>query len=215
MIRDKSSLREQNRRAAREAVLDAAERLLESSDTADFSMRSLAAEAGVGFATPFNHFGSKAAIMQALSMRLIGRMEKTFAETTPRGDAVDRVLKMGRIAVNVLRDRADVSKRIVGSLGSATGEPGAVMGQSTRLWATALGDLKGIAVNRQPLAKTLLPRQLAYSFRGCISFWVAGETGEDELERAFQEAAASLMLGFLVEDRRGKALTLLEKTVRL
>ncbi|SFV36700.1 TetR/AcrR family transcriptional regulator [Hyphomicrobium facile] len=214
MISDKPSLREQNRRAAREAVLDAAERLLESSDTADFSMRSLAAEAGVGFATPFNHFGSKAAIMQALSMRWIGRMENTFGEATPRGDAVDRVLKMGRIAVSVLREQADVSKRIVGSLGTATGEPGAVMVQSTRLWATALGDLRGVAAIHQSLAKTVLPRQLAYSFRGCISFWVAGETADDELEGSFEEAAASLMLGFLEEDRRGKVVLLLKKAAR-
>ena len=152
--------------------------------------------------------------MHALSMRLIGRMENTFGEATPRGDAVDRVLKMGRIAVSVLREQADVSKRIVGSLGTATGEPGAVKMQSTRLWATALGDPKGIAVNHQPLAKILLPRQLAYSFRGCISFWVAGETADDELESSFEEAAASLMLGFLEEDRRGKVLLLLKKAAR-
>ena len=47
-------------------MLDAAERLLRDGN-AEFSMRDLAAEAGVSFATPFNQFGSKPAIMQALS----------------------------------------------------------------------------------------------------------------------------------------------------
>src|SRR5260221_8939921 len=90
-------LRERNRRLARDVVLDAAERLLRKSETADFSMRALAAEAGVGFATPFNHFGGKNAIMQALSARLIARMAARFRDESPAGDAIDRVLAMGRI----------------------------------------------------------------------------------------------------------------------
>ncbi|MGI4956453.1 MAG: TetR/AcrR family transcriptional regulator [Janthinobacterium lividum] len=62
----------------RQRVIDAAERLLRQGK-ADFAMRDLAAEAGVSFATPFNQFGSKAAIMQALSHRRIDTMEARFA----------------------------------------------------------------------------------------------------------------------------------------
>ena len=54
----------------RARILDAAEHLMRQGK-ADFSMRDLASEAGVSFATPFNHFGSKAGIMQALSGRRI------------------------------------------------------------------------------------------------------------------------------------------------
>ena len=57
-------LRERNKQLARDVVLDAAERLLRASPNAEFSMRALAAEAGVGFATPFNHFGNKENVLK-------------------------------------------------------------------------------------------------------------------------------------------------------
>ena len=44
--------------STRERVLAAAERLL-ADNRHEFSMRELAADAGVSFATPFNLFGSK------------------------------------------------------------------------------------------------------------------------------------------------------------
>jgi AcrR family transcriptional regulator len=66
----------------RQRVLDAAETLLRQGK-AEFSMRDLAAEAQVSFATPFNHFGSKAAIMQALSARRIEEMGARYRAASP------------------------------------------------------------------------------------------------------------------------------------
>ncbi len=63
MAPDKTRL--QPKPPTRERVLDAAERLL-ANGSAAFSMRELAEEAEVSFATPFNQLGSKAAIMLAL-----------------------------------------------------------------------------------------------------------------------------------------------------
>ena len=60
MPRDKT--RSQPKPPTKDRVLDAAKRLL-AGGSAAFSMRELAEEAGVSFATPFNQFGSKAAIM--------------------------------------------------------------------------------------------------------------------------------------------------------
>jgi AcrR family transcriptional regulator len=73
MARDKTH--PQPKPPTRERVLDAAERLL-AQGSAGFSMRELADEAGVSFATPFNQFGSKAAIMLALSARCDRRAER-------------------------------------------------------------------------------------------------------------------------------------------
>src|SRR5688572_25417364 len=75
----------------RQNVIDAAERLLQEGK-ANFSMRDLAAEAGVSFATPFNQFGNKAALMHALAARRIETVVKRFAERRPPTLAADRVL---------------------------------------------------------------------------------------------------------------------------
>ena len=199
-------LRERNRLQARDLVLDAAERLLHKSATAEFSMRELASEAGVGFATPFNHFGSKTAIMQALSSRLIERMARCFRETEPRGNAIDRVLAMGRIAVAALLEQPEVNKAVVGSLGQAASAPSSVRPQSEAIWSLALGDLAGIDVDVRARAEATLPQQLAFMFRGCVSFWIAGELSDEQLPRAFEGGASTLLLAFADDKLRAPLL---------
>ncbi|HEY0293162.1 MAG TPA: TetR/AcrR family transcriptional regulator [Hansschlegelia sp.] len=196
------SLRDRNRLAAREAVLDAAERLLQSSATAEFSMRALAAEAGVGFVTPFNHFGGKTAIIQALSARVIGRMAERFRNEAREGDAIDRVLAMSGVASSLLLERPAVYKAVVGSLGMVSPAPSAVWAQSRELWALALGDLSGLAADRD-VAVGALAAQLAIGFRGCLSFWIAGEITDRDLAKAAAAASASVLLGFAGPERRG------------
>jgi AcrR family transcriptional regulator len=119
-------------------------------------MRALAAEAGVGFATPFNHFGSKNAIMQALSSRLIERTATRFRDEAPGGDAIDRVLAMGRISVALLLEKPDVHKAVVGSLGVPSPTPGSVRQNSRNLWSAALGNFAGIASDMKGLAQAVL-----------------------------------------------------------
>lgn len=197
-----SSLRERNRHQARDAVLDAAMRLLRSDPGADFSMRTLAAEAGVSFATPFNHFGSKNAIMQALSTRLIAQMAASFEKAAPGGDAIDRVTAMGHIAVALLLKQPDVYKAVVGSLGVVGPAPTEVMGQSCALWRLALGDLDGIAEDVAEVARLGLAEQLAFGFRGCLSFWIAGEVGNHALDHIVAANLSTTLLGFAKPDRR-------------
>jgi AcrR family transcriptional regulator len=198
----KTSVRDQNREATREAVLDAAERLLEESPSAEFSMRELADEAGVSFATPFNHFGTKTAIMQALSSRVIARMAELFQKEHAKGDAIDGVLAMARISVNVLLEKPAVSKAVVGSLGVVSSVPSAVKPQSEALWRLSLGEMPGIEPSATALAATLLPQQLAFAFRGCASFWIAGELSDHKFRQAFRTSALTALLGFAKQSRR-------------
>lgn len=202
MGHERAALRDRNRQQARELVLDTAERLLAGSAQADFSMRELAAEAGVGFATPFNHFGSKNAIMQALSTRLIERMAARFRDASPPGDAIDRVLAMGRGAIAQMLEQPKVAKAVVGSLGVVGPVPSHVRPQSRQLWSLALGDHAGIAEAMRDLAPTLLPEQFAFSFRGCLSFWIAGEIEDERLAAAFEAGACAILLGFADPPRR-------------
>jgi AcrR family transcriptional regulator len=207
MVRaDRQPLRERNRQLARDTVLDAAERLLQSGGTADFSMRALAAEAGVGFATPFNHFGNKAAIMQALSARLIARMADRFRDEAPRGDAIDRVLAMGRISVALLLEKPDVHKAVVASLGMVSSVPSSVRQHSRDLWALALGNFAAIGAEMKQLAQATLADQLAFHFRGCVSFWIAGELQDRDFEAAFLVGARMILLGFAEASRRPRLL---------
>jgi AcrR family transcriptional regulator len=183
----------------RQRVLDAAERLLRRGK-ADFSMRDLAAEAEVSFATPFNQFGSKAAIMHALSGRRIDTMSRRFAESLPPADAVGRVLLAIDTAVEVMTGEPEVNRAVMGWLGTAGSSPGKVLAHSTALWSLALGAGEGLIAADREKALRCLPEQLAFAFRGVLSFWTAGELPDEALASHAREIAKTLLRGF-VEQR--------------
>ena len=187
---------------ARDVVLDAAERLLRKGAQGDFSMRDLAAEAQVGFATPFNHFGSKNAIMQALSSRMVGRMAARFRELAPEGDAFDRVQAMVLVSTSPLLDQPEVYRAVTASLGAVGAAPAGARANSEALWALAVGDAAGIRPESFDYAKRRLPALLAIVYRGCLSFWTAGELTDETLHATFASSAAVLMLGLMDPARR-------------
>lgn len=187
--------------AMRRRVIEAAERLLRSG-AAGFSMRDLATEAGVSFATPFNHFGSKTAIMRALSAQRIAAMLDRYGNAQPRGDAADRVLTAVDIAAAEMLAEPEVNRAVIGTLGAPGGEPGEAYAQSRALWAEALQGCDGFRPDLVEIARSVLPDQLAVAFRGVLSFWTAGEFSDTELAPRARTGAATLMLGFVDAGRR-------------
>lgn len=180
----------------RQRVIDAAERLLRQ-DKADFSMRDLAAEAGVSFATPFNQFGSKAAIMQAISGRRIDMMEARYVAAKPSGSALDRVLLAVDTAAGVMLEEPSVNRAVMGWLGTAGSTPGQVWMHSKALWTLALGPGDGLIAARREQAIRYLPEHLAFGFRGVLSFWTAGELPDEALAANARKVATTLLLGFV------------------
>lgn len=179
----------------RQRVLDAAERLLRRGK-ADFSMRDLATEAGVSFATPFNQFGSKAAIMLALSGRRIDTMATRFADMSPPADAAGRVLLAIDTAVEVMLEEPEINRVVMSWIGTAGPSPGQVLAHSTTLWSLALGAGEGLAGADRERALRCLPEQLAFAFRGVLSFWTAGELRDEQLAAQARDMAKTLLLGF-------------------
>jgi AcrR family transcriptional regulator len=180
----------------RQRVMDAAERLLRRGK-ADFSMRDLAAEAGVSFATPFNQFGSKAAIMHALSGRRIDTMAQRFAKMSPPADAAGRVLSAIDTAVEVMLEEPEINRAVMGWIGTAGPSPGKVLAHSTTLWSLALGAGDGLIAASRERALRCLPEQLAFAFRGVLSFWTAGELSDEALASNAREIAKTLLFGFV------------------
>ncbi|WP_372054123.1 TetR/AcrR family transcriptional regulator [Tistrella mobilis] len=192
--------------STRARILAAAERLL-GTGRPEFSMRELAAEAGVSFATPFNQFGSKLAIMHALSQALIAEMRGRVAAGPKPTDAALRVLAAVAITAEVMLEQPAVNRAVMGALGAPGAEPGAVLAASRALWAAAIGDGAGLAA--PAYAATILPDQLAFGFRGVLSFWTAGELTDADLPVQARKAAAVALLGFVVPERRDALMAIL------
>jgi AcrR family transcriptional regulator len=179
----------------RQRVIDAAERLLREGN-ADFSMRELAAEAGVSFATPFNQFGNKAAIMHALAERRIDTMAKRFVEQPPLPCAVDRVLLAVGIAAAGMLEEPRINRAVMGWIGTAGPVTGKALAHSTALWRLALGAGEGLIESRREEALRSLPQQLAFAFRGVLSFWTSGELPDEALAVSARHVASTLLSGF-------------------
>jgi AcrR family transcriptional regulator len=179
----------------RQRVIDAAERLLRNGK-ADFSMRELAAEAGVSFATPFNQFGSKAAIMHALSARRIDTMAARFAALSPPADATARVLLAIDTAAGVMLEEPEVNRAVMAWIGTAGPYPGTVLEHSRSLWSIALGAGEGLDTAKRAAALQGLPGLLALAFRGALSFWTAGELPDAALASQARDIAKALLSGY-------------------
>ena len=175
-------------------VIEAAEQLLRRGK-AEFSMRELAAEADVSFATPFNQFGSKHAVMLALSGRRIDDMQARYLAFSPSGDAPARILAAVDIAAAVMLESPRVNRAVMGWLGAASDAPGAVLAHSAALWALALGAGEGLRPDCRSRALRDLPTQLAFAFRGVLSFWTAGELGDKRLASSAKDMAGALLSG--------------------
>ncbi|GBQ92530.1 short chain dehydrogenase [Acetobacter nitrogenifigens DSM 23921 = NBRC 105050] len=180
--------------AKRQHVLDAAEGLLRDGK-ADFSMRDLASRAEVSFATPFNQFGSKAAIMHALSARRIAAMRTRLSEAPADLGAGERVLLAVDTAVAVMLEAPAVNRTVMGWLGAAGPVAGDVWTHSAALWKQALGAGAGLSITGQPEALSRLAGHLAFGFRGVLSFWTAGEMSDDTLRLHARETAEALLKG--------------------
>ncbi|WP_428031162.1 TetR/AcrR family transcriptional regulator [Ancylobacter sp.] len=196
------------KQTTRARILDAAERLL-GQGGAGFSMRDLAEEAGVSFATPFNQFASKAGIMLALSERRIDAMRGQLAEAALPAATVGRVLVAVDIASAVMLETPMVSRAVMAAIGAPGEPPGDVSARSRAWWGEALGAGDDLPAATRPLALEALPRHLAVAFRGVLSFWTAGELADALLGRQARAAAAAVLLGFSGPDDRTRLLALI------
>ena len=203
------NLRDRSRELTRQTILDAAERLLDREDVEDFSMRELAVEAGVGFATPFNNFGNKNSIMQALSARVIDRMSERFKASDRHDDAISDVLGMVGIAVDQLLKEPRTYRRVIGSLSVVGDITPEVQSRSRALWAQALGNFEGLEPDLIVVARRELAEQLAFMFRGCLSFWISGEVADSLLLKKVRLAMASVLLGFAAPTPRRRLIEML------
>ncbi|GAA4781433.1 hypothetical protein GCM10023219_32220 [Stakelama sediminis] len=158
-------------------------------------MRDLASEAGVSFATPFNQFGSKHALMLALSACRIDAMKERYVAAQPSGNALNRVLFAVDTATAVMLEEPAVNRAVMGWIGTSGAVAGDVLAHSTALWALALGEGAGSdsACRQQPV--DCLPRQLAFAFRGVLSFWTAGELPDAALGESARQMAQALLRG--------------------
>ncbi|TZG24697.1 TetR/AcrR family transcriptional regulator [Sphingomonas montanisoli] len=194
----------------RQRLVRAAKELINERENGEFSMPELAARAGLSLATPYNLFGSKAAILEAVFQREIEHFHAVYATIAP-APPVDRVLAVIEHLLQVLERKPHFYRAL--SRGMAT--LGAA--ESSRL-ISPLSDLllrplvEGLVDDgaiRLDLPKSMLTAQITRMYEATMQRWV--RRGWDDVRMRSEMRAAILIvcLGMFGEEFRAELLAAL------
>jgi TetR/AcrR family transcriptional regulator of autoinduction and epiphytic fitness len=181
----------QGRNDQRARIVDAARRLFAAQGVDDVTMAEVATEAGVARATVFNHFGSKHALVEAITEDVIayyqGMLTNALADTRTPTPVLVRALfdQMGagieedrRFYRGVFREIAKVRLGLdEGGMGQQAGERALAL----------LVELLGRGQRRGELGTAHRAEDLASAFdslvNGTITHWLYGDAAEPLRER--------------------------------
>ncbi len=190
MAKTKSSVE-----ARREKILQAAEALIRDRGEVEFSMRALAEAAGVSFATPFNHFGNKEGILQAL---LSARIDRELAHLQDRSDEqtpLETLFHLVDHSASAYLEDADLYRPILRSVWSAglnvTADHAANV---LELWEFALRRMYRADMFVEGPDLEMLARRLHFSFVVALLQWAGGGLKDEELA----DHARDLIVGCLL-----------------
>jgi AcrR family transcriptional regulator len=207
-------LREKQAIERRERILDAARRLIRSAGTG-FSMRALAEESQVSLATPYNLFGSKGGVLDALlnaSLDNVDRATHTFRSTDP----IERVLEVAGIAADVYaRDPAFYQPLMQFLLGAreVVHRP-RFIARSLALWNRTVQAAVRHRLVSADVAAGPLARQLMINFAGVLELWIHEELDEDGLRDQALYGSTLLLLGAALPTARGRLVKRLDAIAR-
>jgi hypothetical protein len=115
------------------------------------------------------------------------------------GDALQRVACAVESAATTMLEQPIVNRVVMGWISTSNPASGEVLQRSKALWALALGEGDGLRVELRERACRTLPEQLAFGFRGVLSFWTAGEISDAALTRCALDIAETLMRGYVAD----------------
>lgn len=157
--------------ALREALLEAAERILRRDGIGGLSLRAAAREAGVSHAAPKNHFGDVTGLLSEIAALGFERFAATIGRSLQDEDSPDRRLAaLGRGYVAFARAHPDLFLLMFRSERLDMSRPAlrAAAAGSLRLLSEAVGARRGEKVAGNPtlgqLAETALSWSLAHGF---------------------------------------------------
>ena len=206
-------VREENKEARRQRTLNAAAALIRQTGSTDFSMVTLATQAKLCPATPYNLFGSKGAILYALLNRSLDEIAQGGERNaSTRRNPFLRTLHAAEWGARFfISDPAFYRPlyRFLLGLGDPVYRP-AYMDRSLDYWRNAVAGIDGQAELPAGVGTEEIARQLLLQFVGALDLWVQEELGDPEFAAQIRYGAGLLLLGIA----EGAQRTLVLKNMR-
>lgn len=196
------NLRERNKSQRRVAILDAARQLMHDSGNTGFSMRSLAEQAGVSLATPYNLFGSKQAILVALLNSDFEKFQESLSQLS--AGSIDVMFEAVRLTTENLKQDPSYYRGAMAevTLDARPAVRNMILGPPYLLWKRLLREAvyKGSLSNTVDLDPfTITVTQLMFA---TTREWVQGYLNLPEMEARMRYGVALNLLAIATDASR-------------
>jgi AcrR family transcriptional regulator len=180
---DTGGLRERGKARRRRALLEAARAMIRENESTGFAMRALAQRAGVGEVTPYNLFGSKRGVLEAILAEELEGYQEGFAKIGA-GDELDALFEFLAVTMAMYRRDPQLYHVVLRDL-MLTGDPSLRSFFSAPQRRFFLG-LVEAAVRAGYLSDLVAPhlitRTLGRTITSCIGDWLWEGISLDSLE---------------------------------
>ena len=178
------SVREASKDKRRARITQAARALIHANGTDGFSMRSLAANAGVSVATPYNLFGSKRLVVLSVLQGEIDRFQGRIVNNVE--DPLTTLFLLASLVTKQCCEEPTFNRSMLKFLRQEETEkqkPTSVFAEvESNILVDVIDASKAANQLRSSTISTVLGEFLDYSLSTLIGIWVAGLISDDELE---------------------------------
>lgn len=197
------SRREAAKEERRQRIIRAARELIRETHSTGLSMRELAQRARVSLATPYNLFGSKAAVALAV-LQDVREYNERFA-AMPVADPVARIFDAVHLAVDFYLADPDFYQTLWREVFAATGDVRTAIYNPKRdvFWLALIEDAAKAEAIVPTLDCELLLHQLDHQFRSIMLDWVNGDLDPAALVPSVGLGYALMLLGAATPGWRG------------
>ncbi len=198
-------LRDKQMRERRTRILEAAQQLIRVTGGTGLSMRALADKAEVSLATPYNLFGSKGAVLLALQLGALEKLEQAMDELSTR-DPIEQVLEVAELGARIYTGDPSFWRPLMQAHWLAKGaiNDSPLHPRIVALWHRSLE--AGVRAGRliAEANPEFVARHLVICFYGVLVLWVQGNLDGDGFRAQVLYGFALAMLGVASPAARAK-----------
>lgn len=200
-------LRERRKLERRERILAAAQDLIRTRGVAGLSMRTLAREAEVSLATPYNLFGSKGAVLHALRLSVLEKLQREMNQLRSQ-DPLEDLLHIAELGAATYASDPPFYRTLMGALmASNIGiHDGELETGSVKLWQRPVEAAVRAGLLRADADPEFVARDLVISFLGVLDLWVRSVLDGEGLRAQLLYAFTLTLLGLSTDASRPKLL---------
>lgn len=194
--------REDGKLQRREDIVKAARSLMRDGGDLTFSMRTLASQAGVSIATPYNLFGSKQAILLAVLDADLADYQASLAGL--HADGVDVLFEAVSLMTNVLSHEPAFYRTVLAAVcrDDATELRHMISGPRYVLWKNLLSQATEAGLLRPDVDPDAITVTIGQTLSANLQSWALGQLGLEEMEARIRYALALVLLAIAMPASR-------------